>query len=146
MEEIAKETIEEIVDETVEEIQEEKYSYKADILLAKKSAFESKLYVHLLNALGYTYEVANNLKELQDLTQQFTYKLVLFDKEFEGLDLKEFSSSIKHANAVKNLSTYLVLINDTSMPENKDDALYVHEMLKNSVNKDLLRLVFEKFI
>ncbi len=146
VEEIAKETIEEIVDETVEEIQEEKYSYKADILLAKKSAFESKLYVHLLNALGYTYEVANNLKELQDLTQQFTYKLVLFDKEFEGLDLKEFSSSVKHANAVKNLSTYLVLINDTSLPENKDDALYVHEMLKNSVNKDLLRLVFEKFI
>jgi hypothetical protein len=35
---------------------------------------------------------------------------------------------------------------DPSAPENVDDVMYVHEIIKNIINKDLLRLVFEKFI
>jgi signal transduction histidine kinase/CheY-like chemotaxis protein len=123
-----------------------KPSYKADILLCKKSVFESKLYIQLLQTLGYTYDVARDLDELQELTQDGSYKLILFDKEIDGLNLEEFSHSIRGLSDATGLDTYLVLISDAMTPENDDDALYVHELIKNVVNKDLLRLIFEKFI
>ena len=44
------------------------------------------------------------------------------------------------------LTTNLILMSDASSSENSEDALYVHEIIKNVVNKDLLRLLFEKFI
>ncbi|MBU1928031.1 response regulator [bacterium] len=121
-------------------------SYKADILLAKKTPFESKLYTKVLLSLGYTYEVANSVDEMQEMIQDDSYKLILFDKECDGLELEAFSNKVKEANKSRNLDSYLVLINDSSSIENSDDALYVHESIKNIVNKDLLRLVFEKFI
>jgi signal transduction histidine kinase/CheY-like chemotaxis protein len=125
---------------------EEPSSYTADILLAKKSSFERKLYIQLLEALGYTYDVAKSLDELLEKTQLNSYKLVLFDKEMEGLDIASFSNYVKELNAEHSSETYLVLMNDVSTPEDENDALYVHELIKNIANKDLLRLVFEKFI
>ena len=124
----------------------EKPSYKADILLAKKSMFESKLYVQLLQTLGYTYELAHTVDELEDMSKSNTYKLVLFDKELDGLKLEKLSKAIKDSNKESELNSYLVLISDPALGEDSDDALYVHELIKNVVNKDLLRLVFEKFI
>ena len=130
---------------TIEE-PKEKASYTADILLSKKSAFEARLYIQLLRSLGYTFEVADGFAALEEALAKGNYKLVLFDKEIEGLELSNFAQSIKNSNEKSGLDTYLVLINDTSSVENEDDALYVHEIIKNVVNKDLLRLIFEKFI
>jgi signal transduction histidine kinase/CheY-like chemotaxis protein len=137
---------EEMAEPEIEEVPLEKASYKADILLAKKTPFESKLYTKVLHSLGYSFEIANSVDELQEMIQNNSYKLILFDKECDGLDLATFSNSVKEANKLRDLDTYLVLINDASSIENSDDALYVHESIKNIVNKDLLRLVFEKFI
>nr|WP_321267717.1 nitrate- and nitrite sensing domain-containing protein [uncultured Sulfurimonas sp.] len=140
----------EIKPELIEEVDEkpdiDEKEFKADILLAKKSLFESKLYVQLLDSLGYTYELAHTVEELENLSTKNRYKLVLFDKEFDDLNLEKFSNDIKASNKESGLTTYLVLISDPSIEENSDDALYVHELIKNIVNKDLLRLVFEKFI
>ena len=125
---------------------QEKQSYKADIILAKKSLFESKLYAQLLQALDYTYDIAHSVDELEELTKNNTYKLVLFDKELDGLNLKKFSQDIKKNNKEKKLNSYLVLVNDPTLGQDSDDALYVDKLIKNVVNKDLLREVFEKFI
>ena len=141
-------------DETVQEVIEidelivtaEKVTYKADILLAKKSAFETKLFVKLLDSLGYTYETATSSKELTEMVKADSYKVIMFDKECEELNLEEFSSLVKESNIGRDLDTYLILINDASSQDNNDDALYVHEIIKNVVNRDLLRLLFEKFI
>jgi CheY-like chemotaxis protein len=132
--------------ELTEENLVEPASYKADILLAKKTPFEAKLYTKVLLSLGYTFEIANSVDEMQKMIEDDSYKLILFDKECDGLDLEAFSNRVKEANQSRNLDSYLVLINDSSSIENSDDALYVHESIKNIVNKDLLRLVFEKFI
>ncbi len=130
-----------------EEPTEEKVSeYKADVLLAKKSPFETKLFTKILDSLGYTYQVADNLEELQNKIENDSYKLVLFDKECETLQLKDFSQLVRSRNEKRNLSTHLVLIVDPAMPENSDDKQYVDETIKNIINKDLLRLVIEKFI
>ena len=125
----------------------QKASFKADILLAKKSPFETKLFVKLLNSLGYTYETANTTEELTNMIKDDAYKVIMFDKEFEDLDLEGFSSLVKETNIGRELDTYLILVNSTSsIEDNNDDALYVHEIIKNVVNRDLLRLLFEKFI
>ncbi|MEA3371043.1 MAG: ATP-binding protein [Campylobacterota bacterium] len=124
----------------------EKASFKADILLAKKSPFETKLFIKLLNSLGYTYETAASSKELMHMVQENSYKVVMFDKGCEELKLDTLASLIKETNSNKSLETFLILIDDASSVENAEDALYVHEIIKNVVNRDLLRLLFEKFI
>ena len=124
----------------------EKSRYKADILLAKKSSFESKLYVQLLSSLGYTYEIANNTKELEELTKNNTYKLILFDEELDELNIEKLSKEIKKVNLNNELNSYLVLIIDSSIKKDLDMSMYIDEQIDNVVNKDLLRQVFEKFI
>ena len=123
-----------------------KKSYKANILLAKKNSFESKLYAQILKALGYTFDSVGSSDALFEATKENVYKMVLFDKELEDLDLSKFSAHVKESSSRSNLESYLVLMNDTMTPENSNDALYVHELIKNIANKDLLRLICEKFI
>ena len=137
------------IEEEQEPIKEEpkpKASYTADILLAKKSSFETRLFEKLIKSLGYTYEIANSSQDLHSMINTSHYKVILFDKECESLDLQIFANIVKEASEENGLTTNLVLMSDTSSAENKDDALYVHEIIKNVVNKDLLRLLFEKFI
>ena len=68
--------------------------------------------------------------------------MALFDKGLANLDLKELSDIIRENNS----DISLIMLVDPSMDCDQNDTLYVHEMIKNIVNKDLLRLVFEKFI
>jgi CheY-like chemotaxis protein len=124
----------------------EVYSYKADIVLAKKSKFEAKLFTKILASLGYSFEVANSVEELEDMLSSDTYKLVLFDKECKGLSVEKLSSLVQETSEAKNLDSALVLITDPATAEDENDAEYVNDAIKNVVNKDLLRLVVEKFI
>ena len=134
--------------EDVEEQEQEVHQaeYKADILLAKKSPFETKLFTKILDSLGYSYEVTNHMHELEEKVQNNSYKLILFDKECDSLQLKEFTDLVHKTNKQNNLVSHLVVIVDPAMPENEEDTKYVDESIKNVVNKDLLRLVIEKFI
>ncbi|MFT5661016.1 MAG: signal transduction histidine kinase/CheY-like chemotaxis protein [Sulfurimonas sp.] len=150
---IEESTIDIVEEEILEPVETEdlipeilEHTYKADILLAKKSLFESKLFAKLLDSMGYSYDVAHSNEEIQSFVEASTYKVILFDKECEGLDLPAFSKKVKDSNESKQLSTSLILISDPSSPEAPEDKVYVHETIKNVVNKDLLRLVFEKFI
>ena len=128
------------------QIQQEVKTYKADILLAKKSPFEAKLFTKILDSLGFTYEITNNIDDLKQRIQDNAYKLVLFDKEYETLDLKSFTELVKSSNDKHHKTVHLVLITDPAMPDDPDDLVYVDEIIKNVINKDLLRLVIEKFI
>ncbi|MDQ1299247.1 MAG: hypothetical protein QG558_1786 [Campylobacterota bacterium] len=117
-------------------------AFDADILLAKQNSLEMKLFSRILNDLGYTYETANTASELLEKVASKRYKLALFDKTLKELDLKELYDTIR----AKGSDTSLVMLVDPNVQEDPNDAMYVHEMIKNIVNKDLLRLVFEKFI
>jgi signal transduction histidine kinase/CheY-like chemotaxis protein len=144
------EKAEEIVAEEVQETKQpepvQPASYKSDILLAKKSPFETKLFKKVLDSLGYNYEIAQNMDELTKMVQTDAYKLILFDKEIPGLDLENFTTLVRSASEARDLPSYLVVINDASAPEDPNDIAYVDETIKNVLNKDLLRLVVEKFI
>jgi CheY-like chemotaxis protein len=144
-EDIAEDEPEQIIEEE-EVIEEEVFTYKADILLAKKSGFESKLYVKIISSLGYSCETASSSDELNSMISNNSYKVVLFDKESERLTLDSFSQLVKESNSSKNLESALVLITDSATLENPEDASQVNETIKNVVNKDLLKTVFEKYI
>lgn len=140
------EKIEDIVtlEEEIPEVKD--YTYKADILLAKKSPFESKLFIKIITTLNYSYEVANSVDELYQMSSTNNYKVVLFDKELDELNMKHLASIIKESHALNSLTTSLVVMNDPSTAEDENDASYVQESIKNVINRDLLRLVLEKFI
>ena len=135
-----------IVDINEQKQEEAPAQYKADILLAKNSLFETRLFTKILDSLGYSYETTDNMDELEQKIKNGSYKLILFDKETETLDLKDFADLVKSNSENNNLVTHLVLIVDPTMSENEEDAKYVDETIKNIINKDLLRLVIEKFI
>jgi signal transduction histidine kinase/CheY-like chemotaxis protein len=143
-------TIEPILDEPVveepileESIAEEHISaYDADILIAKQNTLELKLFTRILDDLGYTYQSVTTSDQLKDELANRRYKLALFDKKLSGLNLKDLYDIIRSNNS----DTSLVMLIDPSVPEENEDAMYVHEIIKNVINKDLLRLVFEKFI
>ena len=120
--------------------------YSADILLAKKTPFEAKLIVKLIKSLGYTYEVASDVDDLYDRIERNGYKVVLFDRELENLDLEILSKLVKETAEARNSTTNLILVNDPQSLRNENEAIYVHEIINTQVNKDLLRLLFEKFI
>lgn len=117
-------------------------SYNADILIAKENALEMKLFTRILDELGYTYESVNSLEALEINLRTKNYKLALFDKSINGLNLKDLYDIIRSNE--KEIS--LVMLINPNTVENPEDAMYVHEIIKNVINKDLLRLVFEKFI
>ena len=145
--EIREEKVEEKIEEIVEIVEVEKPLYKADILLAKNKSFETKLYIQLLESLGYTYDIAYSQDEIDNLLSTYTYKVILFDKECQKQELSEFSKKVKDLNEKDKLNTILILIGNSLNEQNdNDDELYVHEVIKNVVNKDLLKHMFEKFI
>jgi signal transduction histidine kinase/CheY-like chemotaxis protein len=148
--EVVTETTEPAISETTETPAEEaepaeataSSSYDADIILAKKSKLEVKLFEHLLNDLGYSFTSVTSSEALMENLDEGNYKLVLFDKELSGLDLPQLSQKAHDAE----LETSLVMLTDPSKAADDNDAKYAHEIVKNVINKDLLRLVFEKFI
>lgn len=117
-------------------------AFDADILLAKQNPIEMKLFGRILDDLGYTYVSVNSTDALKSNIINKHYKLALFDKTLPHLDLKELYDIIRSSNS----DISLVMLIDPNVDTDQNDAMYVHEMIKNLVNKDLLRLVFEKFI
>jgi len=132
--------------ETVEEVKEELYRYKADILLAKKSAFESKLYSKLLDQMDYTYDEARNAEELNELIKNSSYKVIMLDKQYKGILLQDVYKDIKSTKQQTKLDSKLIVMNDSAMQEDTNDNNYADEVIENVVNKDLLTKLFKKYI
>ncbi|MDQ1244059.1 MAG: hypothetical protein QG565_399, partial [Campylobacterota bacterium] len=84
-------------------------AYRADILIAKKSAFETRLYTKVIEAMGgLTYELASSLIDFQELINNYSYKVVLFDKEYSDLDVQEIASSIRKQSLSNGLESHVV--------------------------------------
>ena len=123
-----------------------KPTYKADILLVKKSKFESKLYSKLLEQMNYTYDVVHSVTELNNTIKSSSYKVIMFDKECDDLSLKHIHHDVNLLSQTKGLDTKLILVHDPAVKDDEDDKKYVDEIIKNLVNKDLLKLLLEKYI
>jgi signal transduction histidine kinase/CheY-like chemotaxis protein len=137
---------EKVTQEQIEEPVIEKPKYKADILMVKKSSFESKLYIQILKSLGYSYEVASSEDELEELIKDSVYKIILLDKTFEGIELSDLSKRVREFSKSLSLVTRLILVSNPSIEENPEDVSYIDEIFNTTVNKESLKVVFEKYI
>ena len=149
----SEDTVEEVKESIdIPEVQEEEKAqtaphYTADILVAKKSPFETKLFTKLLDSLGYTYDVANSPDELNEKIKNGAYKIVLFDKEAEKLELKEFARFVAQISEEKGTHTYLILLKDAISNEmNQEEEEAVNEVIANIVDKTLLESIIKKYI
>jgi len=143
--ELEAETEPEMVPEIEPEILEV-VTYKTDILLAKKSSFEAKFFTKILDILEYKYELASTTEELNEKLKENSYKIVMLDKELHDLDLANISQMIHESNDKNSLDSKIILMSNLPSAMSDDDMKYVDEMIQNTVNKDLLRLLIEKFI
>jgi signal transduction histidine kinase/CheY-like chemotaxis protein len=127
-------------------VKDEKPKYKADVLLVKKSSFESKLYIQILKSLDYSYDVAGTKDELDELMASSVYKIVLFDKEFENVDVALFAHRAKELSESLILDTKLVLIYNPSTQEDPLLDASFDEIIHNVINKDSMKVLFERLI
>jgi len=121
-------------------------TYKTDILLAKKSSFEAKFFTKILDVLEYKYELASTTEELNEKLKENSYKIIMLDKELQDLDLASTSQIVHISNDKNSLDSKIILINNQTASVSDDNMKYVDEIIQNTVNKDLLRLLIEKFI
>ncbi len=130
----------ELVEETKE--LEPVVTYDNDILLIKKNPLESKLYAHLLNDLRFDYQVCSNPQDIFTKLLSKHYKVILFDKDGIGSELKQLHDMISN----RSIKTSLVMLIDPAVDEDPNERELVDDIIKNVMNKDLLRLIIEKFI
>ncbi|MEK6659109.1 MAG: nitrate- and nitrite sensing domain-containing protein [Campylobacterota bacterium] len=142
--EVFQEALVEKLDESIK--QEIMPEYRADILIAKKSAFETKLYTKIIEGIGgLTYEVASSLIDFQELIDNYSYKVVLFDKEYSDLDVGQVASCIRKLSLSNKLNSHIVLVDDSMQKDSSKHIESVDEIIDNKVNKDLLKSLFTKY-
>ncbi len=117
--------------------------YKKDILLIKENAFEIKLYQQILKSLEYSFQIIKENDSLNNIIENNNYKMIIFDKNYDGLELKEFSSKIKELNEKKIIHTNLIMIDSST---DSEDMKFVDEIIPKVINKNLLNDLFEKYL
>ena len=122
--------------------------YKADILIAKESAFEIKLYTKMIEEIDdLTYETTTSFKDFEELIRKNSYKIILLDKELAGSDnLEDISLVVKKRSSHKRVNSHVILIDESSKEEDLKHDMYVDEVIDGVVNKDLLKSIFSKYI
>ncbi len=111
------------------------------IIVLKKSMLESKIFANMLHELGYKVDIANDTKELIGKIDNET-ALVFIDKEVEDLALSALRSEIR-MNAPQ---ASVVLMKDPESDVTDEERAESDEVIINLVNRDLIRLIVEKFI
>lgn len=139
-------TQEAIIEKLAEAVEHpDEAEYRADILLAKKSDFETRLYTKIIEGMGLTYEVVSSPIDFRELVENYSYKVVLFDKEYDDLDLANISSSIRNLSSSSGLDSHIVLIDDSIDKNATQQQEYVDEIISNVVNRELLQSLFNKY-
>ncbi|MDA3946777.1 MAG: response regulator [Helicobacteraceae bacterium] len=123
--------------EPVEVIEEK----RLDILLAKKSPIETKLFSMLLDELKLNFNTTKTFDTLLKDVKAKNPSMILIDREMPGIDhdlLKETVDSLPK-------KTSIVMMVDPAAQEDTEHNEIADEIINNLVNKDLLRLIVEKY-
>ena len=112
-----------------------------DIILTKKSPIETKLFSMLLEELKFDYATSKTFETLINDIKEKNPRVILIDKELPGMDFKLLKDTV---DALAN-KTSIVMMVDPASRENTDNNEIADEIINNLVNKDLLRLIVEKY-
>ncbi len=122
------------------------FKYKADVLVVKASPLESKLFSKLIEPLGYSLEIASSTQDLYAKIQEANYKVILFDKACEDMDVAMLHNIVQNQKEKTLLETQLILMNNDPSAADENDTQYVQRVINNVVSRDLLGLLLERFI
>ena len=125
---------------------EDNAEYKANVLLAKNSSFETKLYAKILTSLEYTHEIADSAENLLEKVKEDSYKLIVIDANFKDLNLAELSEIVKEKNTKDDAKSKIVAINNPDTDEDENRIKYVAEIIEKTSNKEELKSLFVKYI
>ena len=111
------------------------------ILIFKKSPLENKIFSNLVQQMGHKVEIANTMKQLKEMLND-AIAMIFVDREIDNLDLRE----LRHAIDEKSGSVALILMTDPSTEVKEEERALSDEVIINLVNRDLIRLIIEKFM
>jgi len=111
-----------------------------DILLAKKSPIETKLFSMLLDELKLDYSTTKTFDTLIKDLKAKKPRMILIDKEMPDMDFAILKETIDDLD-----ETSVVMMVDPAAQENTEHNEIADEIINNLVNKDLLRLIVEKY-
>ena len=111
-----------------------------DILLAKKSPIETKLFSMLLDELKLDYSTTKTFDTLIKDLKAKQPRMILIDKEMPDMDFAVLKETIESLD-----DTSVVMMVDPAAQENTENNEIADEIINNLVNKDLLRLIVEKY-
>ena len=112
-----------------------------NIILTKKSPIETKLFSMLLEELKFDYETSKSFDTLIKDLKAKNPNVILIDKELPGMDFAVLKETI---DSLPN-KTSIVMMVDPAARENTEHNEIADEIINNLVNKDLLRLIVEKY-
>ena len=116
--------------------------FDKQILLAKKGSLENKLFGQILGDLGHTYNTVTGGEGIMEAIKNSRYNMVLFDQEVPGLEIQKLHDVVSADSPETKL---VMMVDPGTEPDAKTKSL-VDDQIKNVINKDLLRLIFEKYM
>jgi CheY-like chemotaxis protein len=111
------------------------------IVVLKKSPLEGKIFSNLLAQLGYKVETANSVSDLANKLGEST-AILFADYETDRLDPQEIRRMIEE----KAPGAAFILMVDPSSQLSKEAEAACDEHIMNIINRDLVRLIVEKFM
>jgi DNA-binding response OmpR family regulator len=92
----------------------------------------------------YTYEIANDMDEVEAMLEADSYRFILIDKELDKLELHGFREYVEAQNEPRDLQSIIILTQDSQNDED-ESIQYVDKVIKNIANKDALKSIFDEF-
>jgi CheY-like chemotaxis protein len=137
-------------DEVVESTQDEAISLDLEdneaqikenndkILLLKENALEQKIFVRIIENLGFNVEAVDTFDTLVEKAGNSSdpYKLIFADRLVEGLDIGRLEK-------INKITPVILLIPSSGYETDEKERNAVTEIIKNFINKELLKVVIQ---
>ncbi len=119
-------------------VQEEK---TLDIILTKKSTIETKLFSMLLDDLKFDYKTSKSFDMLIEDLKATNPRVILIDKELPDMNFALLKETV---DGLANKTSIVMMVDPAAREETENNEI-ADEIINNLVNKDLLRLIVEKY-
>ncbi len=111
-----------------------------DIILFKRTASEAKIFSAILQKIGYSVDIANNLETFESMLDNTVYRYALLDKSSTITNNNKISEKLKERSI---LSLLFVQDLQTVLPADRQN--YTH-VVRNVADLQLLRYLMAKLV
>ena len=114
-----------VSESTISTIEENPGNETVDILLCKKEKGDLHIFDTLLKGIGYSVEIAKNIKDLKKMIQSKKYGHVLLDRNLDGLPEDNEISQMMKVLSIKSI----LLVEDKHLVREEDYKNYTRVVL-----------------